>query len=87
MHRPVRRSVAITVTFMPGAEPWIRIAHPTGWFKLPATAACSVLWDGVVGGWGMTPRHVVHAGASVTVPLERLRQLEAAEARLRLTEG
>lgn len=63
-----RRKVAVTLTLMGGAEPWIRVAHPTGWFKVPATTSLLETLQGALVGWNADIR-LTSSEATVRVPV------------------
>jgi hypothetical protein len=64
--RRPRHQVILQV--MPGAEPWIRIEHSRGWFKLPLFCSIEELVQGVAEGWNGT--HNARSGETVVrVPL------------------
>lgn len=76
--QPVPRRTTVTLTLMPGAEPWIRVQHSRGWFKVPAGVAASEILRGVSEGWSAgTRRRTEWAVATIRVPLAEWSLLQA----------
>jgi hypothetical protein len=58
---------------MPGPEPWIRVEHRGGWFKLPLFTSIEELVLGVQQGWTKTPSRRLREEATVRVPLSQVK--------------
>lgn len=54
----MRRRVQVQLTLMPGAEPWIRVEHAWGSFKLPAQCSIQEVIRGVEERWTSAPHKV-----------------------------
>jgi hypothetical protein len=61
---------------MPGAEPWVRVEHSGGFFKLPLFASIEELLTGVDQGWQDRSRHHLRGEAMVRVPMRQWREME-----------
>ena len=73
---PTRKRVQVVLQLMPGAEPWVRVEHAHGWFKLPLFCAIEELWYGSLHEWDDRTRHHTRADAVVRVPLAQWRAVE-----------
>jgi hypothetical protein len=76
----------IVVQLMPGPEPWVRVEHASGWFKLPLFSSLEDLMTGVQQGWLDRRRHHLRAETTVRVPLSQWRMVEL-EIQQRLRNG
>jgi hypothetical protein len=65
----LKRKVSVVLTVMPGPEPWVRIAHNRGWFKVPGDVCVLEVINGAIAGWTSTRRTLRHSEATVRVPL------------------
>ena len=65
------RKAQVVLTLMPGAEPWIRVTHKGGWFKVPGDVCVAEVLAGAVEGWTSTRRRLAHSEATVRVPLDQ----------------
>jgi hypothetical protein len=67
--RRTRIRVQVVLELMPGAEPWIKVEHARGWFKLPGWAQAQVVWEGANAGWTSSPPLKKAGEVRVSVPL------------------
>ena len=74
---PQRKRVQVVLQLLPGTEPWVRVEHASGAFKLPLFCAIEELLLGAQQGWHDRPRHHLVADAVVRVPLALWREFEA----------
>ena len=73
-----KRRVQVVLTLMEGPEPWIRVQHARGWFKVPAGVEASELLLGALEGWTSQRGRPRSAETMVRVPLsEWLRRAPA----------
>lgn len=73
---PRRPRIQVVLQVLPGAEPWVRVEHSEGWFKLPLFCAVEELYTGAAQRWQDRSRHHERAEAIVRVPLAVWRQHE-----------
>ena len=67
----------VTLTLMPGSEPWVRVQHPKGWFKVPAFVPLAEVLTGALEGWSATTkRRVSLAGGTVRISAVELAALQ-----------
>ncbi len=64
-----KRRVQVTLTLMPGAEPWVRVEHDRGWFKVPGDAQIVEVLDGALKHWSSTTRRILSGERYVRIPL------------------
>lgn len=74
---PGKRKVQVTLTLMPGAEMWVRVEHPTGWFKVPGSVTIQEVLAGALIGWSGEVRGRKSGEATVRVPLSVWLKLNA----------
>ena len=77
--RPARKPVQVTLTLMPGSEPWVLVRHSKGWFKLPGIASAAELLEGACAGWLGTRSRRTAGEATVRVPMSTWAELEASK--------
>jgi hypothetical protein len=65
----LKRKVSVVLTVMPGPEPWVRIAHNRGWFKVPGDVCVLEVLNGALAGWTRSRPRLAHSEATVRVPL------------------
>jgi hypothetical protein len=82
--RPDRPRIQVVLQFLPGAEPWVKVEHSSGWFRLPMFCAIEELYTGAAQGWTDRTRYHQRAEAIVRVPLAEWRAQQALLHPLRL---
>lgn len=65
-----RRRHQVVLQLMPGAEPWVRVEHCSGWFKVPLFTCLEEVLEGVERGWSGN-RGAPAGEATVRVPLSQ----------------
>lgn len=79
-----RRSYAVVLRILPGAEPWVRVEVGARWFKLPIFVPLEELLHGVDARWnGLAKRKPLKEEATVRIPLSKWTELEADSAAYR----
>lgn len=64
-----RSRVQVVLQLMPGAEPWIRVEHSAGWFKVPAGVSVQEIYIGATEKWQDGARRLRTAEPTIRVPL------------------
>lgn len=67
-----KHKATVTLTLMDGPEPWVRVTHARGWFKVPADVCISEVLTGALEGWSSAARRRLrHSEPTVRVPLSQ----------------
>jgi len=74
-----RERVQVVLVVLPGAEPWLKVEHSAGWFKVPLHASAEEVVRGARERWTQTPKQTESAEVWVRVPLRIARQLRPAQ--------
>lgn len=72
-----RARVQLVLTLMPGPEPWLRVEHSRGWFKVPADVAGLLILQLASEGCVANPKKPRRASSFVRISAEHLAELQA----------
>lgn len=70
-----RPRLQVVLAVLPGAEPWLRVEHQTGWFKVPGSAPALEIAEGAAARWHGSHQTRVSGEVWVRVPLSLAKEL------------